>query len=328
MFCSAMLRLNLFGNLSVVRRDNGVASEGVAMSGRPGGLLAYLALARGRFFTRIELTSVLWPDRSADISIGAFNTTLWRLRKALESPPLVLREIVVCNQRGAVGLPTHAQLQLDIDEFDHLVTPALGKALELLTETDINHLRQGIDLYRDDILAGFTDEWALCEREKYRRRHLNALGRLMQLSALRKDYPGAIGYAHDILDRDALREDIHCELMRLLLANGQRALALRQFEVCRDALKRELVIQPMRETIALYKQIADNAVGVAAPSHRFADHSRPPELLLDIGARSDPGALMHVLSGRDLVESARRSLAHADRQLQMTLPLFGDDTSP
>ena len=54
MFGAAMLRLTLFGNLSVVRRDSDAASEGVAMSGRPGGLLAYLALARGRFFTRTE----------------------------------------------------------------------------------------------------------------------------------------------------------------------------------------------------------------------------------------------------------------------------------
>ena len=58
----------------------------------------------------------------------------------------------------------------------------------------------------------------------------------MQVSTLAQDYSSAIRYAQDMLDRDTLREDIHRELMRLFLLSGQRALALRQFELCRAAL--------------------------------------------------------------------------------------------
>jgi hypothetical protein len=82
----------------------------------------------------------------------------------------------------------------------------------------------------------------------------------MQLSALAQDYARAIGYGQDILDRDALREDVHRELMRLFLLNGQRAMALHQFETCRASLRKELAIEPMRETQALYQRIADSAV--------------------------------------------------------------------
>jgi DNA-binding SARP family transcriptional activator len=63
-----------------------------------------------------------------------------------------------------------------------------------------------------------------------------------------------------VLDCDALPEDVHRELMRLLACNGQRALALRQFEVCRTLLKNELGIAPMRETVSLYREIASGAV--------------------------------------------------------------------
>src|SRR5215470_5087532 len=82
--------------------------------------------------------------------------------------------------------------------------------------------------------------------------------------SLAQDYAGAIGYAQDILDRDALREDVHRELMRLFLLNGQRAMALHQFEICRGALRKELAIEPMRETLAVYQRIADSAVGRTA----------------------------------------------------------------
>jgi DNA-binding SARP family transcriptional activator len=255
-----MLYLYLFGHLSVANGEGAAATAEVELAGRPGSLLAYLALARGRFFARGELLSALWPDQSEGGSIRCLNTVLWRLRKALAKPPLAQSEIVVCDRRGAIGLPVDARVQLDVDEFSRLVTPALSRPLEQLDSAHVDALRRGVALYRNDILAGFTDDWALRARELHRRTLLNALGRLMQLSALAQDYPRAIGYGQDILDRDALREDVHRELMRLFVLNGQRARALQQFETCRASLRKELAIEPMRETLTLYQRIADSAV--------------------------------------------------------------------
>lgn len=318
-----MLYLSLFGHLSVARCDGDVRSRAVAFSGRPGGLLAYLALSKGRFFTRNELITTLWSDQRDAIGVGTFNTTLWRLRKALEQPPLAQGEIVVCDRRGIVGLPTDAQLQLDVDDFERLVAPSLRKPMEHLGESDIANLRHGVSLYRDDILTGFSDDWALRVREMHRRMMLNALGRLMQLSVLSQDHPGAIRYAQDILDRDPLREDTHRELMRLFIVSGQRAMALRQFELCRSALRKELAIQPMRETLAVYQQIADSAIGrggeeIATPAH---DPSHGALLGLASGGAAQPMNR----AARQLIENARRYLAQADAQLQQSLPFFDDD---
>ncbi len=259
-----MLYLHLFGQLSVASGDGATASAAVEVSGRPGSLLAFLALARGRFFARSELLTALWPEQGEAGSVRSLNTVLWRLRKALARPPLDQQDVVVCDRRGAIGLPTGARLRLDVDEFSALVAPGLNRPLEQLDETHVEQLRRGVGLYRDDVLAGFTDDWALRARELHRRTLLNALGRLMQVSTLAQDYGGAIRYAQDILDRDTLREDVHRELMRLFLLNGQRALALQQFEVCRAALRKELAIEPMRETMAVYQRIADSAVGLRA----------------------------------------------------------------
>ena len=200
------------------------------------------------------------------------------------------------------------------EAFTRLVAPALARSMEQLVATDIAALRRGVELYRDDILAGFTDGWALRERELHRRMLLNALARLMQLCALANDHAGAIRHAQLILDRDPLREDVHRELMRLYLANGQRAMALRQFEACRAALRRELAIQPMRETVAVYQRIAESAVG-----HDDARDDRPTRVVGD--SMHDMCAPLHV-SARQLVESARRHLAQADAQLQQSLPYF------
>jgi two-component SAPR family response regulator len=240
---------------------------------------------------------------------------LWRLRTALARPPLAGREIVVCDRRGAIGLPLDAQLSLDVEEFSRLVAPVLARPLEQLGPADVEQLRRGVALYRDDILAGFTEDWALRARELHRRTLLNALGRLMQLSALAQDYGSAIGYGQDILDRDALREDVHRELMRLFLLNGQRARALQQFETCRGALRKELAIEPMRETLAVYQHIADSAVGRGAPAPRAQGWPAAPGWLApppDHAFASPEG----LLTLRDLVRRAHWYAAEADARME------------
>ena len=312
-----MLYLYLFGHLSVASGDGAAATAEVELAGRPGSLLAYLALARGRFFARSELLTALWPEQSEGATIRSLNTVLWRLRKALSRPPLQQREVVVCDRRGAIGLPVEADLHLDVDEFSRLVGPSLARPLEQLQPADVEHLRRGVGLYRDDILAGFGEDWALRARELHRRTLLNALGRLMQLSALAQDYPRAIGYAQDILDRDALREDVHRELMRLYLLNGQRARALQQFETCRASLRRELAIEPMRETMAVYQRIADSAVGRAAEVQPAPEWPAQPAWMaipVDHAFATAEGQL----TLRELVGRAHWYAAQADARLRGT----------
>lgn len=299
-----MVKIWLFGSLTVAL---GADSGTRAIAGRCASLLAYLALGQGRYFTRSELLANLWPERSSSASMGSFNTALWRLRGLVEQPPLKHGDLIVCDRRGAIGLNGPAGVWLDVDEFERLVTPGLSKPADRISDEDIDGLRRGVALYTSDILQDLADDWALRERERHRRNYLNACGRLMQLAAIRRDYDEGIRHGQAILDRDALREDVHRDLMRLFLASGQRAQALRQFEHCRDLLRRELAIQPMRETMALYQGIAQSAIGAPSPEPVAAPApSAPPSV-----------------SALDLIESARRHLAAADSQLQHSLGCFG-----
>jgi DNA-binding SARP family transcriptional activator len=299
-----MVRISLFGSLTVALGDQDAPAR--ALAGRCAGLLAYLALGHGRSFTRSELLANVWPERSSSASMGSFNTALWRLRGLVERPPLKPGDLITCDRRGAIGLNGPGALWLDVAEFERWVSPGLSKPVDRITDEDIDGLRRGVSLYTADILLDLSDDWALRERERHRRNYLNALGRLMQLATVRRQHEDGIRYAQAILDRDALREDVHRDLMRLYLASGQRAQALQQFEHCRDLLRRELAIQPMRETMALYQSIAQSAIagaslGAAAPAGVPATHAAAP-----------------AAAGDDLrawVEAARRHLAAADAQL-------------
>ena len=311
-----MLYLYLFGHLSVARCDGPQPWPAVDLEGRPGSLLAYLALARGRFFARSELLNALWSEQNDTGSLHSFNTALWRLRKALAGPPLEQTDVVVCDRRGAVGLRPDAQLQLVLAQLYRVGNPHRQKPKGPKAGAGVASQRPGVGLYRDDVLAGFTDDWALRARELHRRTLLNALGRLMQVSTLAQDWAGAIRFAQDILDRDTLREDVHRELMRLFVLNGQRAMALRQFELCRAALRKELAIEPMRETLAAYQRIADGAIRRAgeippapSPAPAAAPWFPPSPLRQPVGANT-------ALSLQELVSRAHWYVAQADARLK------------
>jgi DNA-binding SARP family transcriptional activator len=77
--------------------------------------------------------------------------------------------------------------------------------------------------------------------------------------------------ARKILDLDPLREEIHREMMRLYYKSGHRALALKQYEKCRENLASELDILPMEETQILHAQISQNAGGELTGSNSQLD---------------------------------------------------------
>ncbi len=299
-----MFRIWLFGSVSVAQDDG----RAVAVSGRCGSLLAYLAIGQRRYFSRGELIASLWPERDAGATAGSFNTALWRLRRIVESPPLDHGDLIVCDRRGAIGLDGPTDVWLDVAEFSKDIAPGLSKPPEQMTEAEIAGLQRGVALYRSDILMDVSDDWALREREKHRRSYLNALWRLVQIATIRRDYGEGIRHAQAILDSDALREDVHRALMQLFVLNGQRAHALCQFERCRELLRRELAIQPMRETMALYHRIAEGAIGASV------EEASPVPAV-----RSSPFADSAGQHAQMLIESARRGLAAADAQLQLSL---------
>jgi DNA-binding SARP family transcriptional activator len=319
-----MLRISLFGSMALT---SGVdESSEVAVTGRSASLLAYLALGQGRSFSRSELLASLWPEPGASASTGSFNTALWRLRRLLETPPLMHGALIASDRRGAIGLCPQVDVWVDVAEFDRLVAPRLAVTVERLTEADIDALEAGVRLYKADLLIELTDDWALRARERYRRNFLNALYRLMQIAMIRRRYLDGVVHAQRILDHDPLREDVHRDLMQLFVASGQRALALRQFEHCRELLRRELAIQPMRETQALYQRIADSAIGGHAADVVMGDRRRAGAGAMpadDAIPLTLPAAYRGEASGPlDLLTGARAHLAAADAQLQLSLQLL------
>jgi DNA-binding SARP family transcriptional activator len=102
-----------------------------------------------------------------------------------------------------------------------------------------------------DLLPGWYDDWAILESEDWRQLRLHALEAVaMKLAAVAR-YGEAVTAAFASVHADPLRESAHAALIRIHLAEGNRAEALRQFERFRSVLQAELGLEPTAQLRAL-----------------------------------------------------------------------------
>jgi DNA-binding SARP family transcriptional activator len=261
-------RLRLFGQIELSVDLGAGRVLAVPVSGLPARLLAFLALHPARRHARADLLATLWPEGKGKSPGGMLSTALWRLRHLVDAAQPGLPPLVQGTADGLLGLAAGGHVWVDHTEFGQL----LGG------NDDAAQLREGVALYADSLLAGLNDDWVLRERELARQQWLKALVRLMQIGRIAGEHERALACARTVLDADPLREDIHRQVMCLYAESGQRPLALRQFEHCRDVLARELGVSPLPETVHLYREIAKNQPGAAlftpGEERLFAGHVR------------------------------------------------------
>jgi len=261
---SATLRIRLLGELDLRRDEVAVPPLG---SARAESLLAYLLLHREAPQPRQRLAFLLWPDSSDPQARTNLRHLLHNLRRALPDPDRFLE----VTQR-TLRWRDDASWWLDVAAFEDAVARA-GQAGQAVPA-----LQEAVELYGGDLLQSSYDEWLLEERERLRRRYLEALERLAELLEAGREHARAIGYAERLLREDPLREATYRLLMRLHDARGDRARALRTYHACAATLERELSVEPSAATRRAYAALlppsAEPATEPAAG--RTGPLGRPP----------------------------------------------------
>ena len=247
------LELDLFGGFQAR-----VAGQVIDVPGRKErALLALLALPAGERRTRGRLAGLLWGDRGDKQANDSLRQAILRLRKAFDP----VQALPLLADRGSVCLD-RAVVTVDVQMFEGLAAKRTPQALA-----------SAIALYRGDLLDGLEisdpafEEWLLTERQRLRGLAQEALATLLEshLASGDRDRVGAV--ARRLLALDPLREATHRALMKIYAEQGQPALALKQYQLCRDALQAELGVRPEVETERLYQSIKEK---------RAAARSAPP----------------------------------------------------
>ncbi len=237
----AALHISLFGGFEA-RLGSG---EALALKGRKTqALVAYLALAHGQPRTRDDLVALLWSDRGEQQARSSLRQSLSEFRKALgktDGSPLIAERDTVSLDAGAV--------EVDVAEFERLIDDGTPTTLERAAE-----------LYRGDLLDGIGvhdaafEDWLRDERRRLSERACEALSKLLD-QQVPEDSERAIATARRLLALDPLRESTHRVLMRLYAEAGDRTMAIKQYQACRDVLAAELGLGPEAETRELNEAI-------------------------------------------------------------------------
>lgn len=295
---TGILEVYLLGDFRLTWDDQPVASFAQA---RLQILLAFLLLHRHTPIARRQLAFALWPDTDDEQALSNLRTLLHRLREVLPEGQRFLE-----MNRHSITWRSDAALQLDVARFEDALAQAVHAPQPAAA---ITALQAAVDAYSGDLLPDCYDEWIIPQRERLRQDFGQALEQLISLQEGQRQTEGAIRNTRRLLRFDPLHEAGHRQLMRLHLADGDRARALRAYHRCATTLRRELGVDPGPATQVLYQRLLhadDESTSAASVPTASTGRVAPPRLvgrqaewttMLDIWHTATASAEMILVSG-------------------------------
>ncbi|MCB0174884.1 MAG: tetratricopeptide repeat protein [Anaerolineae bacterium] len=242
------------------------------------GLLAYLAVEANLPHSRDALVGLFWPELPAADARNNLRVALSRLKRYLGGSELLE------TTRNTVAFTPTDQFWLDVGHFLACIKQSEAHAHPTLSGCQAcrTSLKQALELYRGEFLAGFFleeclafEEWLFVWRERLHVQALKQLEQLADAAAQSGHLVEAAGYARRQIELDPLHESAHRQLMRALYAQRQRSAALNQFQTCQAILQAELGVEPETETVLLRQEIQADTLEMA-PSEAGASGAVRP----------------------------------------------------
>jgi TolB-like protein/DNA-binding SARP family transcriptional activator len=217
-------------------------------------LLACVALNAPRPLSRERLAGLLWDDRDDRRARHSLRQCLMDLRRLGEQAggDLIRTE----KDSVALALPVGRVDGLAVERLAREGTAdALRAAAGLCTGLLLPEAETGAD--------GF-DTWLAGERARFTRLEAGVFARLTALCEAQGDWDGVASTAERWLTLDPACEEAHRSLMRLHAHAGRRSDAIRQYQVCAEAVRRDLDAEPEEETVELLRSIRDRPAAATA----------------------------------------------------------------
>lgn len=200
-------------------------------------LLAFVALHE-RPVQRPYVAGSLWLDSPEERAYANLRSALWRLHRC------GVRLVESFGQR--LALDPH--VVVDLREAEVLAHRALDGSTADVFDVEVS-------IFSSDLLPDWYDEWIVLERERYRQLRLRALDTLCErlTRAGRLDAALEVGLA--AVAGEPLRESSHRAVVRVHLADGNVAEAIRQYRLCRRLLREQLDLEPSDQMAELLRGV-------------------------------------------------------------------------
>lgn len=212
---------------SEVRRNEAVLDAADWGYAKPRELFFYL-LGSGPV-RKDQIGAELWPDASVTALRNSFHSCLHQLRRTLG------RSDWVTFRRGRYEFNQSLDHSYDVATFESTID-----------------LQQAVDLYEGDYLADLGGSvWIDSRRQALRQRFERVLFELARTHSATGRTDDAITLYELAITHDPLLETAHQALIKIHLAQGNRAQAVRQYNLLATRLADELDTAPSPQTTAL-----------------------------------------------------------------------------
>jgi DNA-binding SARP family transcriptional activator/Tfp pilus assembly protein PilF len=209
-------------------------------------ILGYLSLTAGQRVPRARLAAMLW-DRVPDTQArSSFRQALHELLLAMG--PLA-NELISADRETI-------KLNANLCWIDAAAILAAETTSESLSRSELSALCTGELLEELDGISESFDHWLLGERTRFTQQLSDLLeAELNNLAQSKADLKLKVSNFRRLIAFDPTHEGASRALMRSLAELGERAQALREYERCRNALRKALDVEPSPETRALANAI-------------------------------------------------------------------------
>jgi DNA-binding SARP family transcriptional activator len=202
-------------------------------------VVAYLAIAN-RPLHRSMLAGVLWSKVPEERALGALRSALYRIRAPVVTTN---NELLQLNPRVTIDFRDAMETARRL--LSHSALPArVDTVTELLTR---------------ELLPNCDELWLEAERERYRHLRLRALDALASRLTDAQREAEAVEVAQAAVALEPMSETAEAALVRALVAEGNEALAVRQYQAFRRRLWSELHVRPRRS----FEQLAAGATSAS-----------------------------------------------------------------
>ncbi len=226
------LDVQALGPLAVCSSTAPLAREW--MGQRAGQLFKFLVTERHRAVPLELIADAVWPQASRSTG-NTVRHCIHVLRSQLE-PDAGKRgwSPYIVAENGGYRLNPDL-VSVDVDDFEREIAEGLRTLANGGREIAIARFEAAIEKYRGDYLADEPfAEWTLLERERLRDLVTVPLRALAELRA--DDLDVAVGYLERLAEMEPLDAEVQHQLMALLIAQGRRSRAARQYRIFEQRL--------------------------------------------------------------------------------------------
>lgn len=226
-----IIRLYTFGNLEIYKQEERISEKSWANQ-KVFYLVAFLAERGDRPSGEDLIVDNFWPDSPQNGRKSVYS--------AISTMRRQLGENIIQRTLQGITFNPEIPIWMDLHEFNRLIKEAGQDE----TEPALDRLRRAAQLYRGPFLESCYLDWAVAMREVMERKAMELLERLSLISLKQNRPLETLEHAYRLVEFDPCCQQGYLLLMQANMALGRPEAAVRLYEQCCKALKRELAMEP------------------------------------------------------------------------------------